>query len=440
MGRRSTRRGGGGRRATDCAGGGRRSGLTTWVVVLAGGAVAWLLASGAATAESQFAGDVFDFGITAPDEPLTVGDTIVFTNSGERPHTVTDRGNTFDTNAIAPGDTAAVTFDVPGTYEIFCRINPVAMNATVVVEPGEDPPDEVRVQTFDPSFHPDPDETLRFDPPELEVRPGTRVTVANVGGQPHTLTADDGSFDTGEIEPGAEEGRFAGDHASFVAEEEGVYGFRCRIHPEEMQGTLIVADDPAEPDPPPPDDPPDEPPDDEPPDDEREVIDPGAGATDAVAVAIEDFSFVPFEVAALPGAQLTWTNRGAVAHTATFDEVEGRVEGLDTGTVAAGETGTLSAPEAPGSYSYLCEIHPSMRGVLVVAAQRDPPTDDAAAGDPVDAAPADDEAGAAAPASDGDFATPALVGAIAIVLAGAGAFVIALRGGRPDESGGDGSG
>lgn len=429
-------------RATDCARNSRRSGFTTWTVVLAAGAVAWLLAGGSATAESQFAGDIFDFGITAPDAPLTVGDTIEFTNSGERPHTVTDRGNTFDTNAIAPGDTASVTFDVPGTYEIFCRINPVAMNATVVVEPGEDPPDEVRVQTFDPSFHPDPDESLRFDPPDLEIRPDTRVTVANVGGQSHTLTADDGSFDTGEIEPGAEEGRFAGDHASFVVDEEGTYSFRCLIHPDEMQGTLIVARDPvdAEPDPPAPDDPPD----DEPPDDEREIADPGAGATDAVEVAIEDFSFVPFEVAALPGAQLTWANRGAVTHTATFDEVEGRVEGLDTGTVAAGEAGTLSAPEAPGSYSYLCEIHPSMRGVLVVAAQRGPSTDDATAGDPVDgsldASPADAEDVAAAPASDGDFSVPALVGAIAIVVAGAGAIVIALRGGRPEDAGGGGSG
>jgi hypothetical protein len=26
--------------------------------------------------------------------------------------------------------------------------------------------------------------------------------VANVGGKPHTLTADDGSFDTGVVDPG----------------------------------------------------------------------------------------------------------------------------------------------------------------------------------------------------------------------------------------------
>ena len=387
-------------------------------------AMAWLFTGDQAAAESHLEGDVFDFGITVPDESLTVGDTIVFTNSGERPHTVTDRGNTFDTNGIAPGDSASVTFDVPGTYEIFCRINPVNMNATVVVEPDDDPPEEVRIQTFDPGFDPDPEETLRFDPPELQVQPGTRVTVANVGGAPHTLTADDGSFDTGEIEPGAERGRFAGDHASFVVDEEGVFGFRCLIHPEEMQGTLIVAGDPvAEPEP--------EPPDDEP----EEIADPGAGAVEAVAVDMDDFSFVPFEVAALPGAELTWTNRGSAPHTATFDEVEGRVEGLDTGTVSPGDAGVLTAPDAPGSYSYLCEIHPSMRGVLVVAAERAPPEDVEVDTDPVDEA--DDVA--AQPPAEGDFSTPALVGAIAILVAGAGAIVIAVRG-RPEESAEDGTG
>ena len=94
--------------------------------------------------------------------------------------------------------------------------------------------------------------------------------------------------------------------------------------------------------------------------------DPAAGAAAVVAVDIVDFSFDPFEVAALPGAELTWTNIGQAPHTATFDDVEGSVEGLDTGTVQPGESGTLTAPDDPGSYSYFCAIHPSMRGVLVV--------------------------------------------------------------------------
>ena len=396
-------------------------------IALAGGLLAtmvlaaglWLLAGGPAAADEHLQGEIIDFDILVTDEPLTVGDTIVFTNDGERPHTVTDRGNTFDTDGIQPGGTAEVTFDAAGTFEIFCRINPGSMNATVVVEAGDAPPEKVRVQTFDPNFDPHP-EQLRFDPPELEVRPGTEVSVANVGGASHTLTANDATFDTGEIAPGAEQGRFPGENASFVVDEPGEYDFRCLIHPQAMQGTLVVAGEPL-------DAAPEEPPPEEGPD-------PGLDAADEVAIAMADFSFDPFEVAVPQGAQMTWFNEGSAPHTATFDEVEGRVEGLDTGTVEPGDSGTLTAPDAPGSYSYLCTIHPSMRGVVVVTTERAPPDDappeDASPEDePVEVDAADDDAEdvAAAAAAEGDFNTPALVGAIALLVAGAGAIVIALR-------------
>src|SRR6186997_167852 len=57
---------------------------------------------------------------------LTVdaGTTVTWTNGSDRPHTVTDRGGTFDTSAIAPTATGEVAFTVPGTYHYFCRINP----------------------------------------------------------------------------------------------------------------------------------------------------------------------------------------------------------------------------------------------------------------------------------------------------------------------------
>jgi plastocyanin len=279
--------------------------LLLWAAVGVLVAVLAVMSAGRASADSHLRGDVFDFGISVPDGPLTAGDTIVFANIGERPHTVTDRGNTFDTDGILPGGTAEVTFTAPGTYAIFCRINPGSMNATVVVEAGPESPTEVRIQAIDQHRE---GETLRFEPPDLEVQPGTRVTVANVGGLPHTLTAVDGAFDTGRIEPGAEEGRFAGEHATFVVTAPGTYAFLCEIHPQAMQGTLVVAGDAvaAEPEPPP-EDPPD----------------PGAGAQASAAVDMLDFSFDPVEVAVLPGGEVTWTNQGQAPHTATFDDVEG---------------------------------------------------------------------------------------------------------------------
>ena len=51
-------------------------------------------------------GRIVDFEILPPGDPLTAGDTIAFTNEGARPHTVTDRGGTFDTDPILPGEQA----------------------------------------------------------------------------------------------------------------------------------------------------------------------------------------------------------------------------------------------------------------------------------------------------------------------------------------------
>jgi plastocyanin len=198
--------------------------------------------SGAAGEEHE--GEIFSFGITVPSDPIEVGDTIVFPNVSDRPHTITDRGSTFDTGEIAPGTTDSVTFDTPGNFEIFCQINPSTMNALVVVEPGSSPPAAARVQLYDEFRE---GQTRRFDPPEITVDEGTEITVANVGGLEHTLTADDGSFSTGTIEPGAEQGRFAGDSATLVADEAGEFAFHCDIHPDEMQGVLRVeGEDPPE--------------------------------------------------------------------------------------------------------------------------------------------------------------------------------------------------
>jgi hypothetical protein len=60
------------------------------------------------------------------------------------------------------------------------------------------------------------------------------------------------------------------------------------------------------------------------------------------------------------GATVTWTNRDPAAHTVTAD-----AGAFDSGTLEPGQSYTLNATLA-GRYTYLCTIHPEMRGLLVV--------------------------------------------------------------------------
>jgi plastocyanin len=70
-----------------------------------------------------------------------------------------------------------------------------------------------------------------FDPPSVELPVGKTVTWTNEGQAPHTATALDGTFDTGQLDQG-QQGQFTFDQA-------GSYNYRCDFHPE-MQGTIVV--------------------------------------------------------------------------------------------------------------------------------------------------------------------------------------------------------
>lgn len=60
---------------------------------------------------------------------------------------------------------------------------------------------------------------------------GTTVTVTNDDSVPHTVTADDGSFDTGTIQPG--------DSAQITLDAAGTFTYHCNIHGS-MTGSITV--------------------------------------------------------------------------------------------------------------------------------------------------------------------------------------------------------
>jgi plastocyanin len=74
-------------------------------------------------------------------------------------------------------------------------------------------------------------ESLQFRPATVTVEVGDTVTWSNQDGVPHTATADDDSFDTGNIAGGSS--------ASQTFATAGSFPYHCEVHPS-MTGTVVV--------------------------------------------------------------------------------------------------------------------------------------------------------------------------------------------------------
>ncbi len=79
----------------------------------------------------------------------------------------------------------------------------------------------------------------------------------------------------------------------------------------------------------------------------------------APVISIQGFAFT--SVTATPGATVTVQNLDETDHT-----VSSAVGLFDSGVIAAKGASSFLAPTEPGTYSFVCAIHPSMVGQLVV--------------------------------------------------------------------------
>jgi len=70
-----------------------------------------------------------------------------------------------------------------------------------------------------------------YNPATLNIHVGDTVLWSNTGVLPHTVTADDGSFDSGLLN--------TGDTWNMTFSSAGTYSFHCTPHPW-MKGTVIV--------------------------------------------------------------------------------------------------------------------------------------------------------------------------------------------------------
>jgi len=78
------------------------------------------------------------------------------------------------------------------------------------------------------------------------------------------------------------------------------------------------------------------------------------------AVTIENFKFAPQSLTVPVGTTVTWTNQDEEPHTVAAKDGSFHSPALDSHQ-------TFSYTfQAPGSYDYVCTIHPFMTGTVVV--------------------------------------------------------------------------
>jgi plastocyanin len=88
-----------------------------------------------------------------------------------------------------------------------------------------------------------------------------------------------------------------------------------------------------------------------------------ASAT-AIHITIKNFAFRPARATAKAGEQIVVKNEDPVTHTFT---ATGSATGkFNSGPILPGQSRTITAPAAAGSYPFFCTIHQFMTGVLVV--------------------------------------------------------------------------
>jgi LPXTG-motif cell wall-anchored protein len=100
----------------------------------------------------------------------------------------------------------------------------LSITALLIFAPAASAQDEMTVSIQD----------FFFEPDQLTVAPGTTVTWVNDGEEPHTSTADDGTWDSGTLQPG--------ESYSFTFDDPGDYSYLCEIHPD-MTATITVSED-----------------------------------------------------------------------------------------------------------------------------------------------------------------------------------------------------
>jgi plastocyanin len=85
-----------------------------------------------------------------------------------------------------------------------------------------------------------------------------------------------------------------------------------------------------------------------------------AFAADDAQVVIDNFKFAPTPVTVASGSTITWVNRDDISHSIVVPAL-----GVHSNIMATNQSFVFRF-DKPGTYDYVCGLHPFMHGKLVV--------------------------------------------------------------------------
>jgi plastocyanin len=86
-----------------------------------------------------------------------------------------------------------------------------------------------------------------------------------------------------------------------------------------------------------------------------------SGGGGGAQVSMENIEFEPANVTIETGATVTWTNDDTLGHDVTGDDFKSGA----AGGLQSGDTFEHTFSE-PGTYDYVCTVHPGMKGSVTV--------------------------------------------------------------------------
>ncbi len=295
---------------------------------------------------------------------ITTGTTVTWVNNeaADYPvaggvHELAADDGSWTSPRIAPGTRWSRRFDLPGTVRYHSTGHATATGELVVTgDPIVDRPVEQEVTITEDN--PDDPTSWGFRPADLVIEAGTTVVWRNNGKNVHTVSADDQSFESGDIAPGAT--------WRHTFEAPGAFAYHCTPHPW-MKGQIrIVA--PGSDAPPPPvaagRDGHSAPPAPRTASAAPERV--GQGPVRHEIAIIEpdpakpfDWTFDPAALDLKVGDTVVWHNAGSVEHSVTG-------AAFDSGLLEPGAAWERTF-DATGVFAYHCTPHPWMKGVVRVS-------------------------------------------------------------------------